>query len=176
MTHSKYSAAITSQSYGASPKIAGVELHTLAYHRDDGGNFAELFRLSAGQVAGLDAPFEAQQISMSILVPQTIKAYHLHMAQDDLWFVLPTDRLLVNLHDVREGSETFDTHKRFVLGAGQASILRIPVGVAHGIANVYDRDMLLLYATNQQFSKENPDEHRLPWDLFGADVWELTKG
>jgi hypothetical protein len=36
--------------------------------------------------------------------------------------------------------------------------------------------MMLLYLTNQKFSIKNPDEHRLPWDVFGKDIWELIKG
>jgi dTDP-4-dehydrorhamnose 3,5-epimerase len=172
----QYTNNLTTQSYDSSPEIEGLELKKLTYHADDGGNFAEIFRLSNGQVENVSAPFEARQVSMSLLVPKTIKAYHVHKKQDDIWFVPPTNRLLVNLHDLREDSSTYNTHKRFVLGAGSASILRIPAGVAHGVANIYNQDMLLFYATSEQFSKENPDEHRLAWDSFGADVWELTKG
>jgi hypothetical protein len=36
--------------------------------------------------------------------------------------------------------------------------------------------MTLIYATSQQFNPTLPDEHRLPWDSFGTDVWDLQKG
>jgi dTDP-4-dehydrorhamnose 3,5-epimerase-like enzyme len=173
---SQYQQHVTTQSYTKQPQIAGVEVLPLTFHQDDGGNFAELFRLDAGEVTGLQAPFTAQQISMSVLVPGTIKAYHLHYKQDDLWFVPPAHRLLVNLHDLREESPTVDLHQRLVLGAGSAKLLRIPAGVAHGAANLYTTDMFLFYATSEKFSTTEPDEHRLPWDHFGAEVWELTRG
>lgn len=175
--HSKYNKKVTVQEYGSkAPAISGVEFMKSPFHKDDGGNFTEIFRLTNGLVEELVDSFEVRQLSMSVVVPGTIKAYHLHYEQDDLWFVSPYDRLLVNLHDVRQDSPTFDTHMRLVLGAGSAVQVRIPKGVAHGVSNPYHRDMTLFYATSQQFNAKEPDEQRLPWDVFGADVWELTRG
>jgi dTDP-4-dehydrorhamnose 3,5-epimerase len=171
-----YAEKITTQSYSEKVIIDGVELIPLKLHTDDGGNFLELFRMSQGNVENLSAPFTAQQISMSIMVPGVVKAYHIHNRQDDLWLVPHNNRLLANLHDLREGSSTFDNHVRIVLGGGTPSLLRIPAGVAHGVKNCYDRDMTLIYATSEQFNASLPDEHRLPWDSFGTDVWDLQKG
>jgi len=174
--HQNYSSKITTQSYSPASKIEGVTVTDCQFFNDDGGNFAELFRLSDGVVKDLEPQFVVKQASFSVMVPQTIKAYHVHYTQEDLWFCSPFDRLLVNLHDVRQDSPTFDTHMRLVLGAGKHRMLRIPSGVAHGVANIYQRPMTLMYATSEQFSTENPDEHRLPWDAFGTEVWELTRG
>lgn len=171
-----YQSKITSQSYLEKARIEGVELTALKLHTDDGGNFLEIFRLKNGSVEGAATPFEAQQISMSIMVPGVVKAYHFHKQQDDFWFVPPTHRLLVNMHDLREDSPTYDQHLRLVLGGGSAHTLRIPAGVAHGVKNCYSQDMYLFYATSQQFNPEAPDEYRLPWDAFGSDVWEVAKG
>lgn len=110
------------------------------------------------------------------MVPNTIKAYHIHFNQDDAWFATPNNRILVNLHDIREGSPTFGVHMKLHLGGCKNQLLRIPHGVAHGAANPYTTDQVLFYATSEQFSPTNPDEHRLAWDSFGADVWEITKG
>ncbi len=175
--HSKYKDQITTQQYTKQTTIADVEVVEGKLFNDDSGNFAEFLRLNEQQeVEGLTRPFIAKQLSMSVMVPGTIKAYHVHNNQDDLWFVSPFDRVLVNLHDLREDSATFDTHMRLVLGSGKNIMLRIPAGVAHGAANIYERPMTLIYATSQQFNSDNPDEHRLPWDIFGSQLWELTKG
>ncbi len=174
--HQSYTEKVSTQSYKSVPKIEGVELVNLPWHSDDGGNFTEIFRLSSGSIQGLSEPFETKQVSMSLLVPGTVKAYHLHYKQDDLWYVPPFQRLLVNLHDVREGSPTFDQHQKLLLGGGKNVLLRIPRGVAHGIANIYQHDMMMFYATTEQFNPDEPDEHRLPWDIFGTEVWELNKG
>lgn len=173
---SNYADKVTTQSYSPKPTIEGVEIIPLKLHSDDGGNFLEIFRLSAGNLDGLATPFNAQQISISTMYPGVVKAFHLHKNQDDLWFVPPGHRLLANLHDVRDGSKTFDVHMRIVLGGGGAQLLRIPAGVAHGVKNCYNKPMMLIYATSQQFNADQPDEHRLPWDIFGTDVWDLQKG
>lgn len=167
---------ITTQSYEKEPSIAGVELVPLRLNCDDGGNFMEVFRMENGKATGLQEEFTAKQVSMAIILPNVVKAYHIHFVQDDLWFVPPTHRLVVNLHDLREDAPTFDRHQRVILGGGNASVLRIPHGVAHGAKNCYNEPAFLFYATSEQFNLENPDEKRLPWDHFGADVWELIKG
>lgn len=168
--------AITQQRYDSKTIIDGVELIQLKWNADDGGNFSEIWRLKHGQVEGTAQPFEAKQISMSVLAPQTVKAYHLHYLQDDMWYVPPTQRLLANLIDIRAGSPTERVHMRLTLGGGKNQLLRIPAGIAHGIANPYQHDMFMIYATSSQFDPVNPDEYRLPWDAFGEDIWQLTKG
>jgi dTDP-4-dehydrorhamnose 3,5-epimerase len=172
----EFQSKITTQSYGQKPTIEGVEIKQLSFNGDDGGNFSEIFRLTDGNIEGLAQPFAARQVSMSILVPQSIKAFHLHYQQEDIWYVSPTDRILVNLIDIREGSPTYKNHMRLILGGGKNLLLRIPNGVAHGGANLYERNMTLFYATSSQFNANEPDEHRLPWDAFGAEIWEITKG
>src|SRR5579859_3799004 len=175
-TDAKYSSQVFNQSYDAKKMIEGVEMVQLTLQNDDGGNFSEVARLTDGQVEDLKEPFIVQQVSMSVMTPGAIKAYHLHQNQDDLWYAPPFERLVVNLHDVREGSATFDMHMRLVMGAGKNFLLRIPKGVAHGVANLYDKNMTLFYLTNQKFDINKPDEQRLPWDAFGREVWEITKG
>ncbi|PIY80062.1 MAG: dTDP-4-dehydrorhamnose 3,5-epimerase, partial [Candidatus Pacebacteria bacterium CG_4_10_14_0_8_um_filter_42_14] len=148
----------------------------LQHNVDDGGYFVELSRLKDGAHTAFSTPVEVKQISLSQVIPNSVKAYHVHYKQDDVWFVAPHDKLLVNLHDIRKDSPTYDAHIRLVLGGGKATALRIPAGVAHGVGNPYNRSMHLIYTTSEQFNLENPDEHRLPWDHFGAEVWDLTKG
>jgi dTDP-4-dehydrorhamnose 3,5-epimerase len=172
----EFQSAVTTQSYQSRPGIEGLEVKPLTLHSDDGGNFSEIFRLTEGYVEGYDKPFEVRQISMSVLTPNTIKAFHLHYLQEDLWYVPSYDRLLANFIDVREDSPTYKNHVRLVLGGGRSFVVRIPNGVAHGVANIYQRSMTLFYATSSQFNSADPDEHRLPWDQFGSDIWELVKG
>lgn len=174
--HEKYKEKLSLQSYGKKSEITGVEVIQLALQSDDGGNFCELARINDGHLESVGKPFDVRQVSMSVVSPGAIKAYHVHQKQDDVWYVNPYDRLIVNLHDLREDSPTFDAHARFVLGGGKNFLLRIPHGVAHGCANMYKRNMVLFYFTNQQFQEHDPDEHRLPWDAFGKDVWEIAKG
>jgi dTDP-4-dehydrorhamnose 3,5-epimerase len=110
------------------------------------------------------------------MLPGTIKAFHLHFNQEDVWFVMPYDRLLIGLFDARENSKTYKQSMRFVMGAGRAQILYLPRGVAHGLANIWQQPANMIYFVNQQFDANQPDEQRLPWDTLGADFWEIKKG
>ena len=158
------------QSYGAAPIIEGVALVPLTRHADDGGNLTELARLADGRAAGLEG-FTVRQINYSEVAPGTIKAFHLHVRQTDVWYVPPSDRMLVVLVDVRRGSRTEGTRMRLVLGAGGSRLLRIPPGVAHGVRNLAATAGRIVYFTDVHFSGDPAtcDEGRLPWDWAGAD-------
>lgn len=48
----------------------------------------------------------------------------------------------------------------------------VPPGVSHGF-RVLEHDTVILATASEMYNKEEPDEHRLPWDLFGTDIWEI---
>ena len=167
---------VFTQDYSRQTPIDGVRVHDLRLFMDDGGSFAELIRLDAnGELAGFPG-FCVKQSSYSQVLPGAIKAFHLHYKQDDVWFVPPSDRLLVGLVDVRKNSPTEGKSQRIVLGGGRTQLLFVPRGVAHGCANLDTRPSTILYFVNQQFDPTAPDEHRLPWDLTGPDFWKMTPG
>jgi dTDP-4-dehydrorhamnose 3,5-epimerase len=165
-----YSKILTTQQYAKKPSIAGVRFLPLTYHRDDTGEFVELGRFDNGIFVQLPG-FRLAQISTSLLLPGAVKAFHLHFNQTDVWFVSPHQRLLVGLLDTRKSSPTVNATMRFILGAGVAQLLVIPPGVAHGAANPWTDPVSMTYFTDRQFDPGHPDEHRLPFDLFGKDFW-----
>lgn len=164
------------QIYHENKKINGVEIINSNLFATLDGNFAEIIRYDEGKIPNVKQEFVIRQLNWSWVTQGAIKAYHYHQRQKDLWFCPPYDRLIVNLHDLREDSPTYDQHQKLVLGAGKNQILIIPEGVAHGCANPYEKPMTLFYAVTQQFDPNDPDERRLPWDCFGAQVWEIEKG
>jgi dTDP-4-dehydrorhamnose 3,5-epimerase len=91
-----------------------------------------------------------------------------------VWFVPPNARLLVGLLDARAGKQ--GASMRMVLGDGRSQLLRIPRGVAHGVANPYPVPMPMVYFVDQVFDAQQPDEHRLPWDALGKDFWAVQPG
>src|SRR5213080_5165125 len=105
------------QTYGAASTIDGVRVVELARHADDGGAMTELARLTDGRVAGL-GDFTVRQVNYSEMAPGVIKAFHLHTRQTDVWFVPPSDRMLVVLVDVRQGGKTEGARLRLMLGDG----------------------------------------------------------
>ncbi len=169
--------AFSLQGYGPVPAIAGVEVKELRRFHDDGGNFTELGRLTAGIHADFPG-FEVRQVNYSEMDPGVIKAFHLHMRQTDVWFVPPSDKMLLVLLDVREGSPTGNASSRIVLGDGASRMVRIPPGVAHGVRNLAATRGRIIYFVDTQFSPDPAqcDEGRLPWDHVGAEIWEPVRG
>ncbi|QDU84735.1 dTDP-4-dehydrorhamnose 3,5-epimerase [Planctomycetes bacterium Pla163] len=169
-------AAYSVQDYSPRAQIEGLEIVDLARFNDDGGAMTELARLDAGKVQGLPG-FEARQMNYSVMEPLAIKAFHLHKRQTDVWYVPPSDKGLLVVGDVRADSPTRGEVRRIVLGDMRSRLVRIPPGVAHGVRNLMPaRPMSIIYFVDVQFSvDEHCDEGRLPWDHFGAEVWETER-
>jgi dTDP-4-dehydrorhamnose 3,5-epimerase len=134
-----------------------VALADLPVFSDEGGDFCEVTRLSPDGTLTLSPGYRPAQISYSLMEPGQIKAFHLHRNQEDLWFVPPAHRLLVGRLDVRDGSPSYRSHLRLVLGAGKGRLLFIPRGVAHGVANLTTSHASIIYFTNTAF---DPDHKR----------------
>ena len=169
--------AFQTQSYGPAPTIEGVEIVELKRFSDDGGSMTELARLAGGTPQAFKG-FEVRQINYSEVEPGAIKAFHLHQRQTDIWYVPPSDRMLLVLLDVRLGSKTEGTRMRLTLGAGGSRMVRIPPGVAHGVRNLATTRGRIIYFVDTHFSADPDvsDEGRLPWDHAGADIWEPARG
>src|SRR5678815_3885385 len=60
----------------------------------DGGTITELGRLTAGMHGQLPG-FEVKQVNYSEMEPGAIKAFHMHHRQTDVWYVPPSDKMLL---------------------------------------------------------------------------------
>ncbi len=171
------SAAYGVQDYSPQPKIDGLEIIELRRFNDDGGSMTELGRLDDGMLKDVKG-FTARQMNYSTMDPLAIKAFHLHKRQTDVWFVPPTDKILLCVGDVRKGSKSEGVVQRVVLGDGKSFLVRIPPGVAHGCKNLKTAELsVIIYFVDVQFSVDAEcDEGRLPWDHFGAGVWDVERG
>lgn len=172
----EYAKVLTFQDYGPQPPIGGVFVAPLTRHRAPEGSFMEHLRLTGGKVDGLPVDFEVRQVSVATAVPGRINAFHIHtkVVQDELWCVT-AGTMLVWLVDLRDGSPTLGNRRRHVLSGEQPTLLHIPSGVAHGF-RAGAEPATLVYAMNSQFNIDDPNEGRLPWDHFGAELWEEDRG
>ncbi len=159
------------QDYSSKKKIEGVKIIKLKFFPGEDGTFEELARFKNGFLEEIPS-FEIKQVSRAVLLPGAIKAWHLHYNQEDLWYVPPSSHLLVGLWDLREDSKTRDLKMKVVMGAHSSSLLYIPRGVGHGVANIGNKEGEIIYFVNQHFNAEKPDENRLPWDAAGLDFWQ----
>lgn len=170
-----YREKVSQQDYDKKPLIEGVEFIDLPHFADDGGTFIEVARLTEGVHDWVNG-VTVEQVSFSEMMPGVTKAFHIHFNQEDVWFVPPSSRMLVVLHDARNRSTTSGQTMRFIMGAGKAKLVKIPRGVAHGLRNVGENSGYVFYFVSQKFSPTDTDERRLPWDFIGSDVWEIVKG
>ena len=151
--------------------IAGVRTLPFPIYPDDRGYFLEVQRMGRGLAA--DFPAETTQISAALNFPGTVKAFHYHLRQTDLW--TPARGMMqVALADLRMGSPTFGKRNTLYLGQLRPWQLLIPPGVAHGYKVIGTEEALLVYMTNRFYNPQ--DEGRLPYDDPGiAYDWETQK-
>ena len=114
-----------------------------------------------GEGLAADFPSASTQVSAALSYPGTIKAFHYHLVQTDLW--VPCQGMLqVALVDLRDGSPSFGVRNTLYLGALRCWQLLIPPGVAHGYKVVGSDSAMMVYLTSRHY--DPADEGRLPHD------------
>lgn len=103
------------------------------------------------------------QSTYTVAYSGTIKAFHYHKRQDDLWFVA-FGKAKVVLHDLRDDSPTKGETQVIYAGVDDYKLILIPIGVAHGYKVVSDEPVGLFYHTTESYNKDNPDEERLDYN------------
>ena len=103
----------------------------------------------------------------------TIKAFHWHEQQDDVWFVA-TGKVRVVLYDRRPDSTTKGETHVISAGTDDYKVIVIPVGVAHGYQVLTDEPVMLFYHVTEPYNPAHPDEQRLsPHDAEINFDWTL---
>ena len=139
--------------------IQGVGIAPLQLWPDNRGYFLELMRVGQGLAAGLSAA--ALQVSAALSYPGTIKAFHYHLRQTDVWAPV-MGMLQVSLYDLRVGAPSFGVKNTLYVGELRPRSLRLPPGVAHGYKVLGTRPALLVYATDHFYDPK--DEGRIPYN------------
>ena len=103
------------------------------------------------------------QTTFTVAYKGTIKAFHWHEKQDDLWFVA-TGKAEVVLYDRRKSSPTYGETQVVLAGKDDYKLILIPVGVVHGYIVLGDEPVLLFYHTTESYNPKNPDEKRIKWN------------
>ncbi|HEX7041770.1 MAG TPA: dTDP-4-dehydrorhamnose 3,5-epimerase family protein [Patescibacteria group bacterium] len=171
----EYQNFISVQDYSKKPEIKDVQVVQINVFTGEDGDFSELVRLTPEGKLEAFPNFLPRQISRSKVLPGSVKAWHFHLKQDEIQTVLPEDKLIIGLWDLREESPTKGMTMRLAFGGGKGHWVYIPRGVAHGYMNPFVKDATVLYLTSEQFNIEDPDEQRLPWDSMGPDFWKITR-
>lgn len=156
-------------------KIEGVRVKGLTVHQDipdveesvsEPGFLMEVLRDDDGLLKRFG------QSTFTVAYKDTIKAFHWHEKQDDLWFVASGAAVVV-LHDLRENSPSFGITETVTAGTDDYKLILIPVGVAHGYKVVSEEPVLLIYHTTESYDPVNPDEKRIAYNDPGIGFnWE----
>lgn len=139
--------------------IPGVKAKHYDLWPDDRGYFLEVIRMQQGLAQEFQA--EATQVSAALSYPGTIKAFHYHRHQTDLW-VPAVGMFQVALVDLREDSPAFGLKNTLYLGALRPWQLLIPPGVGHGYKVIGADPGVLVYVTNRHYDPQ--DEGRIAYD------------
>jgi dTDP-4-dehydrorhamnose 3,5-epimerase len=139
--------------------IEGVRVQPLALHPDDRGYFLEVQRLGSGLAAAF--PRETTQVSAALSYPGSIKAFHYHMRQSDLWAPV-MGMFQVALVDLRQGSPTFGQRNTLYSGALRPWQILIPPGVGHGYKIIGGGQSMLVYLTDRLYDPR--DEGRIAYN------------
>ena len=149
--------------------IEGVRVRAYDLWPDDRGYFLEVVRIKQG----LSADFvpEMTQVSAALSYPGTIKAFHFHRQQTDLW--APSQGMFqVALVDLRPESRTFGLKNTLYAGALKPWQIFIPPGVGHGYKVIGENPGMLIYVTNRLYNPQ--DEGRIAYNEPSiAYDWEL---
>lgn len=62
--------------------------------------------------------------------------------------------------------------KRIVATGDRPVRIDVPPGVAHGWCAL-EPNTILLSTGSEMYNRDEPDEYRLPWDLFGDAIWKI---
>ena len=139
--------------------IDGVRLRAYDVWPDDRGYFLEVIRMNQGLAAAF--PPETTQVSAALSYPGTIKAFHFHQHQTDLWVPM-LGMFQVALVDLRPNSPTFGVKNTMYAGALHPWQILVPPGVGHGYKVIGEGAAMLVYVTNRLYNPQ--DEGRIPYN------------
>jgi dTDP-4-dehydrorhamnose 3,5-epimerase len=163
------------QDYSKKKMIEGVKIVEIKKFVGEDGTFEELTRINEKGDMQEFPDFKIRQINRSKVLGGSIKAWHIHFKQEDVWYVPPECHMILGMWDLRNDSDTKEIKMKVVLGNGTTKLVYIPRGVAHGVVNVSKKPGDIWYFVNGQFDFKDPDEKRLKWDAAGADFWDIKK-
>lgn len=164
------------QDYSKKQLIEGVKIVEVKRMAGEDGTFEDLLRIDETGHLELFPDIQVRQINRSKLLPGSIKAWHLHFKQEDVWYVAPEDHMILGLWDTREKSSTKEITMKIIMGNGTSKLVVVPRGVAHGVVNVGKKAGSIFYFVNNQYNINDADERRLKWDALGTSFWEVEKG
>lgn len=160
------------QDYTSKPTIDGVSIVTLKNMSGEDSDFSELLRINPQGESEQFPGFHVAQINRSTQIPGSVKAWHIHFAQDELC----VRRRRITTHDGAMGCPKKFPHVwrnyAYTYGGKLSSDGIYSSKELHMERNFSSNIATIMYFMNGQFNLNNPDERRIPWDSHGKEFWE----
>jgi len=153
------------QTNGEKGNINGVEIVSLPPRIDDRGYLVEIVHFN-------DKFFRkfGQVYLVGDFVRGTIRAFHKHEKLWDYFFISHGSAKFA-LVDDRPKSSTYKKIMTVIISDKNPTLLVVPAGVYHGWMSLED-DTQMVSTGSEIYSREHPDETRVPFDSFGYD-WTI---
>jgi dTDP-4-dehydrorhamnose 3,5-epimerase len=135
--------------------IEGVLTKALRIIPDERGFLMEVLRSDDELFGGFG------QVYLTTAYPGVVKGWHYHKYQTDCMTVIKGMAKIV-LCDMRASSPTNGEINEFFVGEKNPILVRIPVGVAHGMKAIGTEMAYMLNVPDRPYDYQNPDEFRLP--------------
>ena len=152
------------------PNLPGVQLFESAIHRDNRGEFREIFQPDLLQSIGVDA---FVQVNYSQSRKNVFRGLHLQLpprAQGKLITCL-RGSIKDYVLDPNPGSDTYGQISSFELSRDNGRSLWIPGGYAHGFLS-FEEDTLVVYAVTKPWDK-NLERSIAPGSTLLANLLDL---
>jgi len=134
--------------------IEGVQTKALRVIPDERGFLMEVLRSDDALFGGFG------QVYLTTAYPGVVKGWHYHKYQTDCMTVIKGMAKIV-LCDMRASSPTQGEINEFFVGEKNPILVRIPVGVAHGMKAIGTEMAYMLNVPDRPYDYQNPDEFRL---------------
>jgi len=134
--------------------IDGVQTKSLKVIPDERGFLMEILRNDDEMYDGFG------QVYMTTAYPGVVKGWHYHEHQNDHMTVIKGMAKIV-LYDMREESPTHGEVNEFFVGEKNPILIRIPVGVAHGMKGIGTEVAYMLNVPDNTYNYDDPDEKRI---------------
>jgi len=150
-----------------SSEISGVVVKNLMKHTDERGYFMEVLRNDDKLLSKFG------QSAVSLTYPGVIKAFHWHKKQDDFFFVVSGEAMVV-LYDRRDNSPSYGKTQVIFTGENKPLLIFIPKGIAHGYKVLGEKPVLMFYHMTESYDAKSPDEQRIdPYDENIGFNWDI---
>lgn len=141
-------------------------------HRDERGEFLEVFREYIFREAGINVSFVQDNISKSKKNALRGLHYQLPPSSQVKLVMVPHGSILDVVVDMRQNSPTFKQYYSSVLSDENRHMMYVPTGFAHGFS-VLSEEATVYYKCNDYYSKEL--ERGVRWDDPELNIdWNIS--